>query len=587
MILLLAVYTPNALRAQCGEWDNRFGLPSGMNGTVYALTTWDPDGEGPIPPQIVAGGDFTEIGGVSASRIARWDGTAWHPMGKGMTYTVFALTTWDPDGPGPLPPQLVAGGQFMIADDRVVNGIARWDGAAWQPLGAGMNGTVAALVSWSPGEDATAAPRLVAGGDFTFAGGVPALRVAQWDGTEWRTLGAGFNGGVYALTTWRQGSSGKAGACVIAGGGFTASGGVPVSCIARWDGSCWLALGQGVDAPVYALCASAALQPGEVSASLFAGGVFSTAGGIAANHVASWDGTRWQRLGSGSNIPVFALASLEVGLNAVSAPSILASGGLDHDNHPSPNLLSSWAGDEWQAVPSAMTGEHPMVFAITPWESEGTGPHSSHLVVAGGFDTVHGVPAGGIALWSRSVPPKITVQPRETRFRPGGTIALAAAAVNGRPSVRWYHDGLPIHNGPGGASAGGGTVWGALTSAPISGGLVTLTITNAQRSDAGNYTAVFTNSCGSTSSEVAVVEWTICNHADIAQSDATSGPDGVIDNGDFLLFMASYFAGCVEPDMVPCGPADIARSEATPGADGTIDNGDFLLFISTFFAGCE
>ncbi len=41
---------------------------------------------------------------------------------------------------------------------------------------------------------------------------------------------------------------------------------------------------------------------------LYAGGEFTTAGGMAANHIAKWNGTIWSALGSGMNNDVYALA---------------------------------------------------------------------------------------------------------------------------------------------------------------------------------------------------------------------------------------------------------------------------------------
>lgn len=77
--------------------------------------------------------------------------------------------------------------------------------------------------------------------------------------------------------------------------------------------------------------------------------------------------------------------------------------------------------------------------------------------------------------------------------------------------------------------------------------------------------------------------------SDIAGTDGTPGADGRVDNGDFSLFIASFFnPACEQPSSLPCGPADIAGTDATPGPDGRLDNGDFSLFISDFFnAGAE
>src|SRR6185503_6603390 len=106
------------------------------------------------------------------------------------------------------------------------NGIARWNGMNWSPLGIGMNGTVYALSIYN-GE-------LIAGGDFTTAGGVGAIRVAKWNGIGWSPLGSGISGcsgtgckpSVRFLTVYNSE--------LIAGGRFTTAGGISANFIARW-----------------------------------------------------------------------------------------------------------------------------------------------------------------------------------------------------------------------------------------------------------------------------------------------------------------------------------------------------------------
>ena len=53
---------------------------------------------------------------------------------------------------------------------------------------------------------------------------------------------------VYALAV--------SGTTLYAGGGFTTAGGVTVNCVAKWNGSAWSALGTGMDYDVYALAVS-------------------------------------------------------------------------------------------------------------------------------------------------------------------------------------------------------------------------------------------------------------------------------------------------------------------------------------------
>jgi len=70
--------------------------------------------------------------------------------------------------------------------------VARWDGAAWQALGTGIEGPVNALALGDPGS-------LFAGGDFQAAGGVTARNLAFWNGATWNEPGGGVFGRVYAL----------------------------------------------------------------------------------------------------------------------------------------------------------------------------------------------------------------------------------------------------------------------------------------------------------------------------------------------------------------------------------------------------
>jgi hypothetical protein len=81
---------------------------------------------------------------------------------------------------------------------------------------------------------------------------------------------------------------------------------------------------------------------------------------------------------------------------------------------------------------------------------------------------------------------------------------------------------------------------------------------------------------------------TQCNPADIAQTDGSAGPDNCVNNGDFQLFIGSFFSancpGCGQPASVPCNPADIGQTDGSPGFDGCVDNGDFQLFIGSFFS---
>ena len=108
---------------------------------VYALAL---DGDG----NLYAGGSFHTAGRVSANHVAKWNGTAWSPLGSGTSDWVYALAVDDAGN-------VYAGGSFDSAGGVSANLIAKWDGAVWSPLGSGMAGEdlpgVSALAVDNPG----------------------------------------------------------------------------------------------------------------------------------------------------------------------------------------------------------------------------------------------------------------------------------------------------------------------------------------------------------------------------------------------------------------------------------------------------
>jgi hypothetical protein len=213
VVLAIAGAAGPTMGQQC-DWVDGFG-PPGLPPTVRALTIFD-DGSGPA---LYAGGEFNIAGDVRVNFIAKWDGSAWAPLGSGMNDGVRALTVFD-DGTGPA---LYAGGGFSTAGGVPANRIAKWDGSAWAPLGSGMNNHVDALTVFDGA--------LYAGGFFGTAGGVVANFIAKWDGSAWAPLGSGMDSGdVNALTVFDDGS----GPALYAGGQFTTAGGRPSFNIAGW-----------------------------------------------------------------------------------------------------------------------------------------------------------------------------------------------------------------------------------------------------------------------------------------------------------------------------------------------------------------
>jgi hypothetical protein len=81
------------------------------------------------PRDVIAGGSFTSVGGVAASRIARWNGAAWSPLGTGL----------------PGAPSAIAhgGGTIYASTFDEGNGallLGAFDGSTWRELAAPGSG---------------------------------------------------------------------------------------------------------------------------------------------------------------------------------------------------------------------------------------------------------------------------------------------------------------------------------------------------------------------------------------------------------------------------------------------------------------
>ncbi len=178
-----------------------------LNGWIWALAV-GPDGT------LYAGGEPLYLGdGPSQGCVARWDGTAWQPVGgdlrAGSNYgdCVYSLA-FGPDG------ALYAGGYFTVGDVPVVQDVARWDGTAWTALPRGFVQTgVWNLAIATDGQL------------YAAAGSAPTLTV--WDGATWQVASHVSDSGAYALTS--DGADG-----LFVGGSFSSIGGVASPNLARY-----------------------------------------------------------------------------------------------------------------------------------------------------------------------------------------------------------------------------------------------------------------------------------------------------------------------------------------------------------------
>ena len=293
------------------------GAANGVNGFIHALAV--------AGNTVYVAGGFSQAGGAQANGVARFVTTnqTWASLGNnaanGVNNSVNAIAVSGST--------VYVGGNFTQAGGAPANNIARFETITetWASLGSGAaNGVEEHVFAL-----AVAKSTLYVGGRFTQAGGKPANYVARFDTTtqKWASLGKdsanGMNSFVLALAV--------SGSTVYVGGpSFTQAGVVPANYVARFDTTTetWASLGNdsanGVNDSVDAIAVS--------GSTVYVGGVFSQAGGAPAKQVASFETTTetWASVGSGTaNMVNRAVNSL-----AISGNSVYAGGGF------------SWAGDE-------------------------------------------------------------------------------------------------------------------------------------------------------------------------------------------------------------------------------------------------
>jgi hypothetical protein len=371
------IYSPKLARWNGATWS---AVGEGMTGTgvptVDALAVM-PDGLG--GGSLFAAGVFRAADTTPVKNIARWDGATWHTLGQGQApdSSVWEVGVGTDAEGGKV---IYAGGLFLQAGPSAAKYIAAWDvdAGAWKTLGTGVNGEVRTV--------ATNGTDLYVGGVFTTAGIDNAYNVAHWDGAQWTSLGSGTNLQVEILELCPNGAGGYD---LYAGGNFTMAGGVAANRIAKWNGTAWSALGAGCNAWVESI---AFADNGAGGYDVYAGGQFTTAGGLPATGIAKWDGATWSAVGggftaTGTGMPaigeeIFVVRSGAAGLLMYVGGHFTAAGGQPIRS------LAQWDGSTWSALGSGIDNS---VFGLDM--------RDGLLYVGGTFTTAGGSTANGLATW--------------------------------------------------------------------------------------------------------------------------------------------------------------------------------------------
>lgn len=410
-----------------GAW---FTFGAGSTTTVWSLAV---DGR-----RLYASGNFTAIGGGPDIReVGLWEGDGWHRLGPvgedGTDSTVVSIVAADGD--------VYIAGPFRTAGTSTAAGLARWSigRQSWVSLNrqlatsGGVNGDIYAialtddflyvggrfttagfvktrsLARWSRKTgvwsefgggidvDRSRAPlhqpavraitvdgsNVYIGGRFDIAGGKEAYNVARWNGTEWSGLeegiGTNHEAGAYDSVTAVYALAAQDGLLYV-GGEFSIAGGTEANRIARWDESTreWSTVGGGLGGASFGTRVTAIAIDGQ---DVYVGGTFPVAGTQLARNIARFDGTDWQPLGSGVSGEVLALTVAPDG-------TLYVGGDFSSAGGRSIEKVAAWNGSEWSGLGRSPNGP---VYGLD------YGPHGLYAV--GNFTIAESQVVNRIALY--------------------------------------------------------------------------------------------------------------------------------------------------------------------------------------------
>lgn len=286
------------------------------------------------------GGSFSKLAGVAAQGIARVDKTTGTvtPLGAGLTGGTLMVNAVAVMGGN-----VFIGGTFTAVDGVAASRVAKWNGSAWSALGSGANGTVNAM--------AVLGSELFIGGTFSSVGGVSLTsRLAKWDGTTWLAAGAGFNstsvptGGLVVAGSslfvgrgtqaqkWDGTAWSNVGPVTTSIIGIATQDGINVYVVGgttcrHWNGSTWTTL-KTFD--------EAATDIAMLGSDVYVGGQFT-------NYLERWDGSAWHTVG-GNSMTTYTTKLFNVG------GAVFMCGDFTSIDGVKTPKLARWSGSAWSSI---------------------------------------------------------------------------------------------------------------------------------------------------------------------------------------------------------------------------------------------
>lgn len=325
-------------QVQCvGEWMSLYEATSQIEFTDFSMVSTVPR-ESRYGPALFMFATYVPPQGPWVEGILKWDGASWQVFDMSpITGLVSAVTRRGSDQDE----VVYLGGSFRTAPNGPRYGVITWNGDTFSTLPGESNTLggwgILTLTSLRIGEE----DLIVAGGQFTSIGGVPAQNVASWNGNVWSQLGGGRNAFVRSTIEFDDGT----GPAIYASGWFEDEAGGQVSRVARWRGQDWEPIGFDIDGHVNSFVVVP--EGGAVEPGLYAAGPFVMSADPEQRFLARWTGQGWVGIPGLSGTAVDRAEVMDDGSGE--GPAIFVAG---YFNVPGAGtqLVAKWNGLEWIAI---------------------------------------------------------------------------------------------------------------------------------------------------------------------------------------------------------------------------------------------
>ena len=270
------------------------------------------------------------------------------------------------------------GNPYISEDTLAVNGITKWTKTEYLPLATGQDYCINVcdpILSIFRFQD-----EIYCNASVKSFSGVEVKGIAKWNGSNWHPVGEGLsdsfggNGNTYSQIIYQED--------LVVGGGFTRVGTDTVYGIARWDGVNWHSMNFPAVPSFFPFISAMAIYNDE----LYVAGNFQALinGGVTSD-VAKFDGTQWHEVGGGLKGGWSFAEDLIMFKN-----ELYLCGYFWKSDGNAGNMIMKLQNDQWADVAGGVSNQlHDMVI------------FNDELYVAGGFEYAgDGVPANNIAKWT-------------------------------------------------------------------------------------------------------------------------------------------------------------------------------------------